>query len=278
MEVPPLASGAGGMEALVRAAAVVRPDMRPFPSIPTPGLPADTLAALLERLAVPGISDLILHLEARRASVDPGQLSELIRVSGAAADAGDLEIVRRSVARAVDLNPEWGQSLQNEPKLEPVRGEVKRILEHLVEAARERASQLLEEATAGVSAARPRLRTGDLQDAETVLTLAAQLCETGRQIDYVRSAELSQVLLLHFPVPPPAPPPLETEGAIARPVAPFGRLAALWKRAPVLVLLGAWVVFGFVAVLVARSTPLAGVWAAGFLAFITYIRIRSLRV
>lgn len=258
----------------MRLAPVARPELA---AGALKGIPADTIAALLERLAVPGVSDLILHLESRRETVDPGAVHELIRVAGVAAATGDLEVVRAAVARIAALDPEGAQKLQNEPKLEAVRAHVKAVLEQVAEEAHERAERLLEDAEAGVSAARPRLRPAEARDADTLLMLAGQLLESGRQADFVRSAELSQVLLLHFPVGAPAVIAMQrtTTGAAVADETPIGRW---WRRAPVLILLGAWLVVGGLALLLASSKAAAGLWGAGFLAFIVYFRIRSLRI
>lgn len=278
MDVRSIAAGAGSAAPAVRPSVADRSALSGSLNVPGASVSADTIAALLERLATPGISDLILHLENRRTSVDPGMLSELLRVAGVAAAAGDVAEVRKAVTQIVERNPEWVRAVETEPALDRVRGHTKAVLENLAAHARERAEALLENARAGVEAARPRLRAADVRDAETLLDLSGRLIESGRQVDYVRSAELSQVLLLHFPVG--APSVIRAEGEPGRAVSRLNveKLVEWWKRAPVLVLLGGWVVIGFVAVLLANSATAAGIWAAGFLAFIAYFRIRSFRV
>ncbi len=294
MDVRSIGIGAAGVDATLRSSAGARLEPDRVASASSAGPPADTIAALLERLAVPGISDLILHLENRRSSVDPGTLSELLRVAGASALVGDISRVRSALTEIVKLNPEWIQNIQNEPKLQALRGDVNALLENLAGHARVRAERQIEDATAGLELAADRLRPAELRDAETVLALANRLYESGRHIDFVRAAELAQVLLLHFPVSVQAAPLIEPQpGRPSRPSPGLHRsyqqIAEWWKRAPILVLLGAWVALGCIAAVLSLAlravwpeywNPLlaTGIWAAGFLAFVAYVRFRSFRL
>ena len=90
-----------------------------------------------------------------------------------------------------------------------------------------------------------------------VLALANQFIETGQYVNYVRANQLGGLVIAWSHIPGP---PDHVEQNIARAVS---RIAALWRRAPLLVLFIGWLLMGVVLV------PLdPKLWATGFLALV----------
>jgi hypothetical protein len=290
VNVGPVGTGFRNVDASLRAASTAQVQAALAGASSGEFAKADTIAELLERLAVTGIPDLILHLEERRSALDAGALRDLLSAAAEAAVLRDLPAMREALTRLVSLNPNWIEHVRTEPRFEPVKHEVKALLGHLLERARQTAEQQLTEAGAGVEAAGGTRRDSDVRDARAVLELAARLCEHGQHIDYVRAGELAAVVLLHFPItPPPVMVEGESTGAGVRRRRVVERVADWWKRAPVLVLFAGWGLTGCLAALLtvllrtavpdAAGTPGAlAVWAAGFVGFVAWIRWRSTHV
>ena len=108
-----------------------------------------------------------------------------------------------------------------------------------------------------IAAAVPLIATHRMpHEAPAVLALASQFIETGQYVNYIRASQLGRLVISWSQ--PEDEPWDHAEQNIAHAVR---RVTALWRRAPLLVLLMAWFLFGIVLV------PLdADAWAIGFLA------------
>lgn len=154
----------------------------------------------------------------------------------------------------------------------------------------EKAAQSIEHAGIGVHS--PHI-PADL-DPQTVLALATRMIETQQYPNYLRATELSNTIVTWYEGPIPDVPlsrPISI-GAPAkiRPAAnPHPRkwtqaTARLWRRAPVLVLLGGWLLSGILGALLLivagvsrESSPLLTIWALGFPALIVLQFLLTIR-
>ncbi len=131
-------------------------------------------------------------------------------------------------------------------------------------------------------------RTGDQPDPQTVILLASQLIQTGQLPNYLRAAEMGRIVVEWYdgllPISAPVPGALSAarrQLQLREPRPPsqfFARLKSLWRRAPLLILLGGWLMAGLIFGLVARifeiQTPdtalLFDIWGLGFLGLVGF--------
>lgn len=120
------------------------------------------------------------------------------------------------------------------------------------------ASEAKSEALKTLAIAAPLAHAAHMpHETPAVLALANQFIETGQFVNYVRANQLAGLVISWSQIPGP---PDHVEQNIARAA---GRIAALWRRAPLLVLFIAWLLLGVVLL------PLAPkLWAIGFLALV----------
>lgn len=195
-----------------------------------------------------------------RSTVQPEQL---LRGAVEALEQGNTKEALAKLESLARTDPRRAVSLAYEPALAPIRREVETLLARLTNHALQQAQEQLTEA---------RQYT---QDA-SLLTLAASLIAAGGLTNLIRSAEVSQTIIRkHKPSSVPAP-------------ALSPRLKNLWRRAPLLVLLLAWLIAGLMGASIAillgeeRTSALISwifeIWALGFLALVLfgfYMRVRS---
>jgi hypothetical protein len=125
-----------------------------------------------------------------------------------------------------------------------------------------------------------------------VLALATRMIETQQYPNYLRAAELGNVIVSWYdgPLTVGARRTLAVTGATEpRPETPARRqwrhvTARLWKRAPLLVLLAGWLLAGVAGALLLRvagvptdSSPLFTIWALGFPALIVLQFVLTIR-
>jgi hypothetical protein len=176
-----------------------------------------------------------------------------------------------ALARWARAHPLDAEALLSEPSLEPQRAEVSRLLQRLGAEARSQAEVRLDRTTELVSTLGPRPMSSDF-DTPAMLAIAARFVETGRLADCARGGELARAVLERYSTPPIRP--------AGRPLAAAGRAAAeqarrLWARAPLLVLLLAWLALGL------SGAFGRGMWPVGLLALVGlgfYARVRRLRL
>lgn len=124
-------------------------------------------------------------------------------------------------------------------------------------------------------------------DPAMVLALATRMIETHQYPNYLRAAELGNTIVTWFEGPIPDVPlsrPVRIERVNeirANRIASTwpATFAKLWRRAPLLVLLGGWLLIGIAGALLVRgeSSPLFTTWALGFPALIVLQFLLTLR-
>jgi hypothetical protein len=119
------------------------------------------------------------------------------------------------------------------------------------------------------------LRISGHADPHVVLALANQLIETGQVPNYLRATELATIIAAWYEKPvSTATPSQDSQPVAKRAGGGTAALRALWKRVPLLVLLGAWLLFGVILGLAFRvfSVDSSGMslelWGLGFLVMV----------
>lgn len=262
----------------------------------------------LQGLAKPQISELFRLIEQARLGQDPTLLQGLLRTAIVATVAQDLPTAIGAITKLVTLNPERGAEMVNaEAALTPIRGEIRNLLQHLALGAKAEAEGTLAAASQAIEAAVPREAQSLSFDPQLVLAIARQLLETGQQINFVRAAELGQVVIAIYQTPVIE---MNASGALKKqtlgrpakvadafvdllqnwlqPRRALQRIKAVWRRGPLLVLLVGWLSFGLVGGGIhyifghhpgqAPVNPLAlEIWAVGFLALVIFQLIAASR-
>ncbi|MEP6714522.1 MAG: hypothetical protein ABJC09_03045 [Terriglobia bacterium] len=127
-------------------------------------------------------------------------------------------------------------------------------------------------------------------DPRAVVALATQFIETGQYLNFVRAGELARMVVSWHDPRIPAPGSRRLRSAQATPALtarsrPRRIAAVLWRRAPLLVLMAAWLAAGVGAGAAARVIDIrawqmtAGVtvWATGFLGLVVFQFVATLR-
>lgn len=278
-------------------------------------------AALLGALSQPDLARLVAVLEPPQSPQVVSQVRQLVEAVVAAAAGGDVERALEHVTRLVALDPMQVEAIRTEPGVEAVRRPLETLLTQLANVAKLDAETRVAQATEAVAAGREIVLAEWDTHPEILLTIANRLLESGGYVNAVRAAHVAQVVIdgtqwapapgMVVATPGVAGNPSKSEevsGAARAPIvsafreswrivrsrAP-GRMTALWKRAPLLVLLLGWLAVGTVAGLGSwvqqRVWPEAWpawlndagftLWAIGFLALVLfgfYMRVRNVRL
>ena len=268
-------------------------------------------AAVFGELSAPDIAKLIGILELPPLPENAAQADTLVRAAVSAAAEGAITRALGELTQALKLDPLRAEALRSEPGLESIRPQIDQFLNRFMAVARldsegrlSRAVQLLE--ALGVE----KLADWDARP-ETLILIANRLLDAGGHANYLRTADLSQVLIdaasrgLPAITNVPVPSPVAAEGVeghgVPRPAIwrVFGavrkqapsRTRALWRRAPLLILLLAWLGLGIAAGVVFALTRefwppslidgAFDAWGFGFLVLVVfgfYARIRKVRL
>lgn len=227
---------------------------------------ADSVGTLLGKLATPSIQNLLGAVEPHRPHNAPELSDVLIRAVGDAIAAHDGPRALRAVSEWVRLNPEGADAVLRDPSLQPVQNEVRGLLAQLGHNARIAAEVVLINAAQLVDArTQINLIPGGI-DAADVLALANRFYETGQLANYLRAEALGRVVIGAYEAP------ARQSGQFAE------RLKMLWRRAPMLILLLAWLFVGIAGGLATRierrsAAPPSGslafdLWGIGFLVLV----------
>jgi hypothetical protein len=263
------------------------------------GLTDDRIDPFLQDIAGPQISQLLNLVEQTREAQDPRVLDAMLRKAVVAVHSHNLPGAFTAITELVTLNPERGAQIVNDSAaLAPVRSEVKDLLHRLTLTARLQAEQTLSAATLAVETAPQRGGHAHGLHPQDILALARHFFDSGQHINYVRAAELAQMVLAYYPVPVAG---VRSAGrsnllnealdslsgafkpaARTRPPHALHRLKALWRRAPLLILLAGWLSIGLIGAfisLLAGSASQAPVeiWATGFLVLVGFQFIVTVR-
>jgi len=215
---------------------------------------------------------------------DPAQTAELFSAVISAAKDGQAKPVLDRLTALAALDPRRAAAAVSDPALAPVRAEAEALLARLASSARLNAETQLEAATLrwrGPESVWQPLP--DLQPA-TLLLWANRMMEDGGYANYIQLTAFCQAIIdLH---------PGKTRAARQRaPREPLrSRFGRLWRRAPLLILLLAWLAVGIGVGVSSALFPerwtaaqvdlFFEIWALGFLALIGlqfYMRVRRRR-
>ncbi|GEM_PF-1792883 len=319
MDVRPVSGGPAGT-GLTQGAGMAAP----VPRAGQPAIPnaAETTAivdaAILGLLSQPDLVRLAAVLEPVPAAQIAAQANALLQEAITAAAAGDAVRALDRVADLIRLDVGRAGSVRAANGLEPVRTQVDALLTRLANVARLDAETRVAEAARLVeNGAVPVIPEWEARP-EALVSVAAQLLAAGGHPNSVRAGQVAQVVIdaSHWAPDPAAqvvpgeprvpsgqpvragrpilPPSLGPSGASVR-VKARARVAMLWRRAPLLVLLLGWLAVGLIGGtassiqrriwpdLLPQQWTDAGFtgWGLGFLGLVLfgfYMRVRNVRL
>ena len=262
------------------------------------GRSGDAITGILGQLSEPEAVSFLENILLPLPPADAARIEDLLHAAVSAAADGNVQQALLKLSELTALDPGRGGTLVQEPGLAPIRQEVGQLLSRLTSAAHMDAESKLAEATRLLGTADAReIPEGGVRPEAAVL-IAERLLEAGGYSNYVRSAEVSQFAINQYAIAqPPAPlSPVEARSIPAgvestrlraRPRW-LPRLKMLWQRAPLLVLLLAWLALGIAATLLPAWLKISWlpasigfeIWATGFLALVVfgfYMRVRNIR-
>lgn len=318
--MPPVGAGPAGMN-LARTSS-------PAPLASPAGTPeraaagqsiTDNYASVVGELSEADIAKLIQILHQPVSQEAATQLDALLHAAIAAASAGDVTRAVNHLEAIAVLDPRNAVAVLSDARLDPIRGNVETTLDRMASTAKLDAEARVAEAEQHSEAISPRKLPNWDAEPETLLGIASRLLESGGHANYIRAADLAQAVIddAHWApastnvsaashagtaVASTEGDPFATKGIPS----PFrrrwndfrksakARIAALWLRAPLLILLLSWLALGMaggLAVLLDRQYQLQSwspsmvnggfeLWAVGFLAIVLfgfYMRVRSVR-
>ncbi len=232
-------------------------------------------------LATGKIADLIAGIDQRRPIQSPEVIAELMRAAVSAAEQLDFVRALERLRELVAMDPERADTLADESELDTIRSEVEQLLRELAAAAQADAEQKLAGAHQALASDGAKLPEADQADLQTLLSVAVQLFETGRHASLVTAGDLAEVVMEQCGWTPAGVPvwvPVEVTSAVVM-RAP-GRWENLWQRAPLPILLLAWLALGIAAAVpfaaIHVGWPVGGIalaiWAIGFVALVRFYR------
>ena len=276
-------------------------------------------AAILSLLSQPDLARLVAVLEPPQTGQNPTRIGEFLQAATAAVAEGDVTRALQAVAEIVRLDPFRAETVRTEPGLEPIRPQMDSLLARLANVARLDAESRVTEAARTVEERGGKPLPEWEARPETLLAIANRLLDAGGHVNSVRATQVAQVVIdaAHWAPAtvalPDAPalrragneeerrssqaitvPGLEGRWAVLRKRAP-AQLAVFWRRAPLLVLLLAWLAIGTAGGLVSwtqrKLWPEAWpgwlsdagftLWGLGFLALVLFgffSRVRNVRL
>jgi hypothetical protein len=221
----------------------------------------DSVTTLLQDLSAPDIAKLIDLLERPLPTQDTAQLQDLLPIIVSTAAEGDAPRALSALSEIVALDPSCLDILRRDPAIAPIHASIDQFPDRRTTLARLDAEGRLEQAAheAG-SSGTDRLTGWDMRPVTMVL-LANRIFDSGGLTNYVRAAELAQVVIdgsqwapgaVSLPARAPGPARIKSLDAARRPSQAVrrrsgrtsARLRPLWLRAPLLILLLVWLLLG----------------------------------
>ncbi|MGA3041678.1 MAG: hypothetical protein ABSF54_12905 [Bryobacteraceae bacterium] len=275
----------------------------------------DSVVILLNDLSASDTAKLIDLIGRPLPAQDSARVQDLLRTFFSAAAEGDLDSALSALSAIVALDPSRPEILRTDPAVESIRASVDQFLDRYATVARLDAEGRLEQAGQQAGSSAPdRLNGWDMRPA-TMLLIANRIFDSGGLANYVRAAELAQVVIdgsrwapdvVNLPVAALEWARITSHDAAKQPgggasLAKWrasGRMAArlryLWLRAPLLILLLAWLLLGiaggFGSLLWRRFWPdtwpgslvemAFDVWGSGFLILVAlgfFAHVRKVR-
>jgi hypothetical protein len=232
------------------------------------GIRDDSIATSLQLLSTPEIHHLLSTIDTQRFSHEA--------VAVPAVTGHDMPHALASLSEFVTRHPEHANELLTSPALAPIRSEVTQLLHHITEVARTEAVRSVSNATAVVDAAKHSQQIAPQMDGPAALAVAERLIESGQLANYYRAADLGLVVIGAYSPRDRTPEKKVRVAVVHRRVAAMIR--ALWRRAPLLVLLLGWLAVGVAGALIAMlkvfsaSSVQAGfeLWGVGVLGLVVF--------
>lgn len=270
-------------------------------------------------LSEPDLARLAGMLQPAQNPQNAALTNDLLQAAIQAAAAGELERALQQITRLATLDPQNADTFRSVPGLQAIRPQIESALSKLANVAQLDAETRVGQATELVESGTVKVVPGWEADAGTLVAIASRFLEAGGHGNLVRATQVAQTVIdaAHWaPVAAPTAGPAAIEarnqrvGQLSAPglVGPSlqrswsafrkrmpAKVAILWHRAPLLVLLLAWLALGTVgglASLVQRKVwPDAwpswvadagfSLWGVGFLALVLfgfYARVRNVRL
>jgi hypothetical protein len=233
------------------------------------GQTVDRIAGTLQDLTTPQIGELLNLLEHAGANQDPMQLEGLLRAAVSSAHAHKLPEALKAIENMITISPDHALTLiRNEGGLVAIRNHVGELMQRLTIGAKAEAERTILAAAMVVASAPALVNEATGVPQKDLLDLAKRFIESGQYANYVRATELGHMIL-------------RTKAPAAKSSGPqFAWLVAMWRRAPLLVLLLAWLAIGLLGGSIAVLARVSGagpvgdgwveVWATGFLALVLF--------
>ena len=237
---------------------------------------SDTVASFLSSAK---IADLLAGIDQRRPIQSPEVIAELTRAAISAVEEQDFVRALEKLRELVAMDPERADSMLSDPALDPIRAELNQLLRELAAAAQAEAEQKLGTAHEALESDGAKLPEGDRADLQSILSVAAELIQTARHADYVRARELAEVVMVQCGWTT-AGVPVWAPSELPAPVPVPGPWENLWQKAPLPILLLAWLALGIAGALpftiIHIGWPIAAfalcLWGGGLAAFVHWYR------
>ncbi len=277
--------------------------------------PIDSNAAILSGIAEADIAKLTAILEPIRPAETATRVENLSRDATTAMVQGNVAGAIGNLNEIAALDPQTIEALRTDPVWAPVRAEIDHLLNHFTGVAKLEAEGSLARATQFFEMTGGKILPNWKTQPATLIEAAHRLFDAGGYVNYIRSADLSRAIVEYSPWM------LTYSEAAARRLGigcdslasnralqanlekswmsirkgAQSRLQVLWMRAPLLVLLLAWLGLGLVvgplSILLRTLSPdnwpasmidgFYQVWGIGFLALVGlgfYARVRRVRL
>lgn len=275
--------------------------------------------AVSSALSEPDLARLSAMLQPSQNPQNAALTSDLLQAAIQEAAAGELERALQQITRLTTLDPQNADGVRSEPGLQAIRPQIESALSKLANVAQLDAETRVGQATELVESGAVKVVPGWEADAGALVAIASRFLESGGHGNFVRATQIAQTVIdaVHWaPVAAPTVGPTAFAGRtqrVGQPSAPGllgpslqrswsafrkrmpARVEVLWRRAPLLVLLLAWLAIGTaggLASLVQRKVwPDAwpswfieagfSFWGLGFLALVLfgfYVRVRNVRL
>ena len=262
----------------------------------------DSINGLLRQLSQSDVLKLLEIIDRPLPPENASLVQDLLRASVQAVAEGNVPQALAKLSELAVRDPPRAETFQAEPGLASIRADVEHLMFRLASTAQLDAESRLGQATDLLRSTGSKELPGQEIRPEIAILTAGRFLEAGGYVNCVRSAELSQMAINQYGIAPtPVPLVLLDSGKVPRPSARPGwreswrpRIRNLWLRAPLLVLLLAWLTVGLVggtiSALLRNVWPQAlpeslvavafDVWGIGFLTLIAfgfYVRVRNWR-
>ena len=242
-----------------------------------PAFAADSVASFL---ASGKIADLLAGIDQRRPIQSPEVIAELMRAAVSASQEQDFVRALEKLREIVSMDPERAEDLESEPALESMRTQISQLLRELAAGARSDAEQKLANAEQALTSDGGKLNQADQADLRTLLVVAGQLLETGRHASYVRAGDLAEVVMVQCGWTVAGVPVWVPDEIIVPEQAAAAKWKTWWQRAPLPILLLAWLAVGIAGALpfavIHVGWPAAAIsmalWGTGGIVFIRWYR------